>query len=65
MKTRSLSRVLVGRSSTVSVTTTNTGFSLFPDPTNQESINVYLTEPPNDQAVWMIHRTEGSRTRTT
>jgi hypothetical protein len=65
MKTRSLSRVLVGRSSTVSVTTTNTGFSLFPDPTNQESINVYLTEPPNDQAVWMIQRTEGSRTRTT
>ena len=47
------------RSSTVNVTMTTTGFSLFPDPTNQESITVYLTEPPNDQAVWMIQRTQG------
>ena len=44
------------RSSTVNVMTTSTGFSLWPDPTNQESITVYLTEPPSDQAVWMVQR---------
>ena len=28
------------------------------DPTSPEAIKVYLTLPPNDQAVWMIQRTQ-------
>jgi hypothetical protein len=44
------------RSSTINVMTNTTGFGLFPDPMMSESINVYLTEPPNDQTVWMIQR---------
>lgn len=46
------------RSSTNNVMTSGTGFSLNPDPTNREAISVFLTEPPNDQAVWMIQRTQ-------
>ena len=34
-----------------------------PDPMISESINVYLTQPPNDQAVWMMQRTRISRPR--
>src|SRR5262245_43091955 len=48
------------RSSTTNVMNSSPpdGFSLSPDPTNREMISVYLTLPPNDQAVWMIQRTE-------
>jgi hypothetical protein len=48
------------RSSTINVMNSSPpdGFSLSPDPTNQEMISVYLTLPPNDQAVWMIQRTQ-------
>jgi hypothetical protein len=33
------------------------GFSMVvPDPKNQDQITVYLTQPPNDPAVWMVIR---------
>jgi hypothetical protein len=44
------------RSSAINVMTNTTGFGLVPDPMMSESINVYLTEPPTDQTVWMIQR---------
>lgn len=35
------------------------GFSMIvPDPKNQDQITVYLTQPPNDAAVWMVSRSE-------
>jgi len=48
------------RSSTINVMNSSPpdGFSLSPDPMNREMISVYLTLPPNDQAVWMIQRTQ-------
>src|SRR5262245_4177663 len=49
------------RSPTINVTTGSPpdGFSLnIPDPMVRESINVYLTSPPNDQAVWLIQRSQ-------
>lgn len=46
------------RSSTINVLTNTTGFTLRPDPTNQETISVFLTQPPNDPTVWMIQRTQ-------
>ena len=51
------------RSSTINVITLGnppTGFSLnILDPMIRDSISVHLTQPPNDQAVWMIQRTQG------
>jgi hypothetical protein len=47
------------RSSTINVMTGISDFSLsITDPTSPEAIKVYLTLPPNDQAVWMIQRTQ-------
>jgi hypothetical protein len=47
------------RSSTINVWTGISDFSLsITDPTGPEMIKVYLTLPPNDQAVWMIQRTQ-------
>jgi hypothetical protein len=47
------------RSSAINVLTISTGFSLnIPDPMSRDSISVYLTQPPNDQAVWMIQRSQ-------
>jgi hypothetical protein len=44
------------RSSTINVMTSSTGFTLNPEPT--EAINVYLTAPPNEEAVWMVQRSQ-------
>jgi hypothetical protein len=47
------------RSSTINVLTISTGFSLnMPDPIVRDFVSVFLTEPPNDQAVWMIQRSQ-------
>jgi len=50
------------RSSTINVITLGNPPNYFllniPDPMISESINVYLTQPPNDQAVWMMQRTQ-------
>lgn len=52
------------RSSTINVMTISTGFSLnIPDPMNPEAVSVFLTEPPNDQAVWMIQRSQNFSTQ--
>lgn len=47
------------RSSTINVITSPTGFGLsISDPMNPEMISVFLTQPPNDPAVWMIQRSQ-------
>ena len=47
------------RSSTINVMTGMNEFSLnIMDSTSPEGIKIYLTLPPNDQAVWMIQRTQ-------
>lgn len=50
------------RSSTLNVLTMGNPPDYFlltiPDPMISESINVYLTQPPNDQTVWMMQRTQ-------
>ena len=50
------------RSSTLNVLTMGNPPDYFllniPDPMMSESINVYLTQPPNDQTVWMMQRTQ-------
>ena len=52
------------RSSTINVLTISTGFSLnIPDPMTREAISVYLTQPPNDQSVWMIQRSQNFSTQ--
>src|SRR5215831_9410232 len=54
--------ILQKRSSAISVREmglAETGFSLtIPDPGIQDQIDVFLTQAPNDPAVWMIKRSQ-------